>query len=55
VDGAINVNDVSSIFTHGINAPALMQAQGIRVDPQYGKANAFQNPRYMRLQFSLLF
>jgi catechol 2,3-dioxygenase-like lactoylglutathione lyase family enzyme len=28
------------VQTHGINAPALMQAQGIRVDPQYGRANA---------------
>jgi hypothetical protein len=55
VDGAINVDDISSIFTHGINAPALMQAQGIRVDPQYAWANAFQSPRNIRFQFSLLF
>jgi hypothetical protein len=55
IDGAIGVDNISSIFTQGINAQALMQAQGIRVDPQYGQANAFQGPRYMRFQLSLLF
>jgi hypothetical protein len=55
IDGPINVDSTSSIFTQGINARDLMLAQGIRVDPQYGKANAFQGPRYMRFQLSLLF
>jgi hypothetical protein len=55
IDGPISVDNISTIFTQGINAQALMQAQGIRVDPQYGQANAFQGPRYMRFQLSLLF
>lgn len=55
IDGAINIDNVSDVFTKGVNIPALMQAQGIRVDPQYGLANAFQGPRNMRLQLSFFF
>jgi hypothetical protein len=55
VDGAINVDNVADIFTQGINARALMQAQQIRIDPQYGLADAFQGPRNMRFQISFFF
>ncbi|MFN7993719.1 MAG: TonB-dependent receptor [Bryobacteraceae bacterium] len=55
VDGAINNTDPVTIATQGINVPALMQASGIRVDPQYGWADTFQGPRSLRFQVSFFF
>jgi len=55
IDGAINVDSIASIFSQGINAPALMAAQGIRTDPQYGLANSYQVPRTLRFQVSFFF
>ena len=55
VDGAINNTDPATIFSQGINVPALMAASGIRVDPQYGLADIFQGPRTMRFQFKFTF
>jgi hypothetical protein len=55
VDGAIDIENIASIFTQGINARALMQAQNIRTDPQYGRPNTFQIPRSMRFQLSFFF
>jgi hypothetical protein len=56
-DGQINLPNSSpvTIFSQGINVKALMAAQGIRVDPQYGQANSFQGPRNMRLQVAFRF
>jgi hypothetical protein len=55
IDGQINVDSISSIFSQGVDVKALMAAQNIRVDPQYGMANGFQGPRSMRLQLSIFF
>jgi Carboxypeptidase regulatory-like domain/TonB-dependent Receptor Plug Domain len=56
VDGSINnVPSIASIFSQGVDVKALMAASGIRVDPQYGMASAFQGPRSMRFQVSLFF
>ncbi len=55
IDGAIGVDSISSIFSQGVNAPALMAAQGIRTDPQYGRADIFQGPRNLRFQLSFFF
>jgi hypothetical protein len=55
VDGAIQVASISDIFTKGINGQALMAAQGIRVDPRYGLANAFQARRQARVQLAFFF
>jgi hypothetical protein len=49
------VDNISDIFIKGIDAKALMAAQGIRVDPQYGLGNSFQGPRNARIQLSFFF
>jgi hypothetical protein len=48
-------NDVYANIFKGFNARALMKAQDIRVDPQYGLASRFQTERTLRLQFSFFF
>lgn len=39
----------------GFDTAALMQAQGVRVDPEYGLPTAFQPPRQLRFQMSFQF
>lgn len=56
VDGAINnVPSYDSIFSQGLNVPALMQAAGIRVDPRYGVPDIYQSPRTLHFQVSFSF
>jgi hypothetical protein len=55
IDAQVNVDSIASIFSQGINVQALMAAQGIRVDPEYGQPNGFQSPRSGRLQISFRF
>jgi carboxypeptidase family protein/TonB-dependent receptor-like protein len=55
VDSPVTVDSIASIFSQGINVPSLMQAQGIRVDPQYLKPDIFQSPRSLRLQLKFFF
>jgi hypothetical protein len=38
-----------------VDVKSLMATQGIRVDPEYGKADIFQGPRNMRFQLSFFF
>lgn len=53
-DGQLQFNQEADIFK-GFNASALMNAQGIRVNPLYGLASSFQGPRSARLQLSFFF
>ncbi len=53
-DGQIQFDNYSDFFK-GWNAKALMQAQGMRTDPQYNLANTFQGPRSLRLQIAFFF
>lgn len=53
-DGQIQFDNYSDFFK-GWNARALMKAQGMRTDPQYGLANGFQGPRSLRLQVAFFF
>ncbi len=56
IDGVVQVPDgIASIFSKGVDVKALMATQGIRVDPEYGKADIFQGPRNMRFQLSFFF
>lgn len=55
IDGPIPIDNIASIFSQGIDVKALMAANSIRVDPQYGMANSFQGPRSARLQLSFHF
>jgi len=47
--------DNSADIFKGWDTRKLMAAQGIRVDPEYGRATAFQGPRSLRVQFSVFF
>lgn len=46
--------DYAAIFK-GFDTKKMMAAQGIRVDPRYGKAQTFQDGRWARLQASFSF
>ena len=50
----LQFNDYSDIFK-GFDTRSLMNAQGGRVDPEYGLANHFQSPRQLRFQMSFFF
>lgn len=53
-DGVIGF-DHDADFFKGFNTRALMQAQGIRINPYYTWASGFQSPRSARLQLSFFF
>jgi len=53
-DGQIQFDDYADVFK-GFDTRALMKAQDIRTDPQYGLASAWQSPRRLRLQLSFFF
>ena len=48
-------NPVYSNIFKGFDTKALMKAQEIRVDPEYGLPQDFQGPRSLRLQLSFFF
>ena len=50
----LEFDDSADVFK-GWDTRKLMAAQGIRVDPEYGRATAFQGPRSLRVQFSVFF
>ena len=54
-DGSIQYENTADIFKGYSNYLALMKSQEIRVDPQFGRANAFQSPRNLRLGFHFFF
>lgn len=49
------IGGLTGIFSNGVDVNALMAAQGIPVDPEYGQANAWQSPRMARLQLKFFF
>ena len=53
-DGQIQFDTYSDFFK-GWDAKALMNAQGMRFDPQYNLANGFQSPRSLRIQVAFMF
>jgi hypothetical protein len=53
-DGQIQF-DPNSDFFKGWDAKALMQAQGMRVNPLYGQASNYVGPRSLRLQIAFFF
>ena len=54
-DGSIQYENTADIFKGYSNYLALMKSQEIRVDPQFGRANAFQSPRNLRLGVHFFF
>ena len=53
-DGQVNIDNQADFFK-GFNTKALIQAQGLRVDPRFNMANAYQGPRTMRFQMMFFF
>lgn len=53
-DGQISFDNYADVFK-GFNTVQLMKDQGLRMDPQYGLASAFQAPRSLRMQVSFFF
>ncbi|MBM3760138.1 MAG: TonB-dependent receptor [Acidobacteria bacterium] len=54
-DGDIQFANTADIFKGYSNYRALMRAQDIRVNPQFGLASAFQGPRTLRMGFHFFF
>jgi len=54
-DGDIQFVNITDIFKGYRNYRALMRAQDIRVNPQFGLASAFQGPRTLRMGFHFFF
>jgi hypothetical protein len=52
---AVGSHEESVAFFKGFDPKALCARQGCFVDPQYGKANAFQAPREVRLSARIIF
>ncbi len=53
-DGQLTFAHDADLFK-GFNTKALMTAQKVRMDPQYGMSNGFMGPRSIRLQVSFFF
>lgn len=53
-DGGIQFSPQSDFFK-GIDYNALIKSQGLRLNPQFGKANAFQGPRSIRFGVHFFF
>lgn len=53
-DGQIQFDHEADFFK-GFNTKQLMAEQEIRINPLYGMASAFQNPRGLRMQLSFVF
>jgi hypothetical protein len=50
----LQFSSYNAIF-QGWDTKALMKAQGIRVDPEYGLPNSFMGPRQLRVQIAFFF
>ena len=48
-DGYLQFDDYATLFK-GFDTKALMKAQGMRTDPQYGRPSSLQGPRSLRMQ-----
>jgi hypothetical protein len=52
--GQITFDSPADVFK-GFNTKALMEAQQLPKDPEFGLPNAFQAPRSLRMQVSFFF